>query len=191
MFTCSLPNKLKTLSWNWILQWHRQTAALFWVCITSLGGFYRNLRNAPRFLAKSWRKTSPKMLTNLKKKSVLRLFRWERHSQTHLCYLCWKAKVSIAHNINISENETEYVLLYIETGVNSRPFGDWSHTLNDEEHKLAIRYREFLKLLYAIILLNLDLEGTYFTIQRGHRTLGWILTMAKATSKPVLWQQSS
>lgn len=70
-----------------------------------------------------------------------------------------------------NEKQIRCVLLQEQEDSGNRPAGCWSRTLNDEEQKLATKNREWLAVIWTVMLLRLNVERSYLTIRADHKAL--------------------
>lgn len=68
-----------------------------------------------------------------------------------------------------------------------RPIEYWSRGLNGDELGYGTTYREYLAVLWAILILRPYFEGHRFTIRTGHAALRWILNMGDVSVKMARW----
>lgn len=59
----------------------------------------------------------------------------------------------------------------------------WTEIMNDWEQRLDTTYREWLAVVWAVLILRLYLEGSQFTIWTDHHALNCILNLADVTEK--------
>lgn len=65
----------------------------------------------------------------------------------------------------------------------TKPVGYWQRSLTTSEQAYDKTQREFLALVWFILILHFYIEGTRFTIQNDHDSLKCILNLADATGR--------
>lgn len=64
-----------------------------------------------------------------------------------------------------------------------RPIRYWSKTLHEPEKKLATTQKECLVVVWAVLVLRSQLEGSGFTVRMDQKALKWPLTVTKDTDE--------